>query len=188
MSDRTMLRLFTAVPLDPGTVKKLTEVQASLESGRIPARWIPPEKLHLTLHFLGNTPANLIEDLQLDLGACAHRHRPFDLALGNLGCFPDMKKPRVLWAGVKDTHRHLDALVEDCRRVLNRYRLFKLEEDYVPHLTLGRLSPASSTDLGPLEALLPQWPDLGRLPVEKFNLYESKDGKHTILREFFLKA
>jgi 2'-5' RNA ligase len=189
-TQHSKLRLFTAVPLPAALTKKLAEVQSSLESSLVPIRFVPPENLHLTLHFLGPTPSNLLEDFHHDLGAAAHRHRPFDLALNGLGCFPDTENPRVLWAGIRDAHGRLKELEEDCRRVLDQYRLFKLEQDYVPHVTLGRLSGSGGSKA--FENALKQWGSLGRLPVEKFVLFQSRqDAGRTVygtVEEFVLKG
>jgi 2'-5' RNA ligase len=136
-------------------------------------RWEASQNLHLTLHFLGPTPSNLLEDLLHDLRACAHRHRPFDLALGPLGCLPDTKNPRLFWAGVQDRHGFLKGLGEDSRQILNQYRLFKLKDDFLPHVTLGRVSDLHHWDSKPLEILLPQIRLEGRLPVESMVLYRS---------------
>ena len=129
-------------------------------------RWSRPQDFHLTLHFLGNTPARIVPDLERELGACVHHLRPFELAVGGLGVFPDVDKPRVLWAGVQDRHGQLEALHAKTGRILSRYRLFKLPEIYVPHITLGRVSELKNWDGRRLAALQEDWKRIGPLSVE----------------------
>jgi 2'-5' RNA ligase len=188
-------RLFVAIPLGGEINRRLTDLQALLKSDRLKVRWTLPEKLHLTLHFLGQTPANLLEDLQHDLGACGDRHHPFDLPFTSLGFFPNQDQPRIIWIGLRDTHGRLAALVDDTRRILQRARLFKLRDDFVPHITLGRVEDASQDwDSRALKALMPAWHEVGPGPlgVDRFDLFQSLPTSggtvYKIVKEFPLKG
>jgi 2'-5' RNA ligase len=168
------LRLFVSVPPPPRLAGRLAELAPGLESGRWTLSPADPQDLHCTLHFLGATPARVVDDLKRELGALCHARRAFDLPAGGLGCFPDEDRPRVLWAGLGDPHGRLQELFEASRGVLNAYRLFELREALVPHLTLARVERlAADWDPRILRALAPQWRDLGSYPVERLQLMRS---------------
>lgn len=185
-------RLFVAVPLPAPLTARLLELQASLPAPAWELALSAPEDLHLTLHYLGPTPARVIDDLKRELGALAHARRPFDLACQGLGAFPDATDPRVLWAGVSDSHARLAELFEASRRVLNAYRLFKLREELAPHLTLARVRKLSAAwSPAPLAQLIADTGPLGRLPVEQLRLMRSRDSgeagpRHECLAELKL--
>jgi 2'-5' RNA ligase len=170
------LRLFLALPLPASLRDPLARAQQGVDTQGLCVRWTLPETWHLTLHFLGATPAKLLEDLRHDLGACFQRHRCFDLSCQGLGSFPSVEEPRILWAGVADPHGHLARLHKDSKQVLDQYRLFKLpSEPYVPHLTLGRVQEqAASFDAPAFSRALRAWSSLGPWPVEEARLFHSR--------------
>lgn len=170
---------------------RLEALRQELASEDWQLAFTPPQQLHLTLHFLGPTPARLVEDLGKELAAWAHSRRPCDLRLDGLGSFPDWVQPRVLWAGFRGQDSLLQELYASSRRLLSAYRLFDLPEAYTPHLTLARVQALrSSWDPQRIQALLPQWQDLGSYPVERVQLIQSvlnvEGTEHRVLREFKL--
>jgi 2'-5' RNA ligase len=168
------LRLFLAAPCPPALAARLERLQAELAAATWDLALSPPQEFHLTLHFLGATPARVLDDLKKELGAVCHARRPFDLDCGGLGCFPDEAAPRVLWAGVRDPQGRLGELFQSTRRVLNAYRLFDLRDQLAPHLSLARVRRLSAAwDPALLRGLAPQWRGLGAFPVERLCLMES---------------
>jgi 2'-5' RNA ligase len=182
------VRLFLSIPIPDKLAQSLVQVQASLESSHWSLKVTAPEKFHVTLHFLGETQESLLADLHHDLGACAHRLRPFDLKVGGLGAFPNFDDPRVLWMGVQDQALKLRELFDATRRVLDPYRLFRLEETLKQaHVTLARveaLKPGWATVR--LSAVIAQWQSLGRLPVEELHLMRSQQGRYELVEKFIL--
>src|SRR5262245_6194283 len=94
------MRAFIAVELDPQIVDKIASTTDQLKSALSGIRWIAKANLHLTLKFLGN-----IEDAQVDpiTEALQEQFRLFPRFIINakgLGVFPDVRRPRVLWAGL----------------------------------------------------------------------------------------
>ncbi|MGE3181055.1 MAG: RNA 2',3'-cyclic phosphodiesterase [Phycisphaerae bacterium] len=111
-------------------------------------RWTPPERMHITLAFLGDVAPAQFDDACAIAGDACRRLPPFDLRLANFGVFPDHRKPRVLWCGVacnpETPHRWVDAV----RRPLQHIGIAMDERDLVPHVTLARAkSPAAQRAL-----------------------------------------
>jgi 2'-5' RNA ligase len=172
--EREALRLFLAAPCPPALAHRLGQLQAELAAATWDLAFSPPEDFHLTLHFLGATPARVLDDLKKEMGAVCHARRPFDLDCGGLGCFPDEARPRVVWAGVRDPAGHLEDLFQASRRALNAYRLFKLRDELSAHLSLARVQRLSAAwDPALLRGLARQWKELGPLPVDRLVLMES---------------
>jgi len=132
-------RAFIAIDL-PETVRLfLAEVQKALKSYGLSIKWIRPQNIHLTLKFLGDTDTALTAKIAAAMTSAAMSCPGVSLAAKNIGVFPDLKRPRVIWAGVngqievlENLHRALDDHLADLGFPRDR-RTFNA------HLTLGRV-------------------------------------------------
>jgi RNA 2',3'-cyclic 3'-phosphodiesterase len=96
-------------------------------------RPVPPENLHLTLHFLGVLEASLLPrvvDATAGVAGVA-----FDLELVRLGFWPG---PRVAWSAPRETPLALLGLVTDLGRALRGAGLIPDPRPFVAHVTLAR--------------------------------------------------
>ncbi len=167
----TTIRTFVAIELSDPARTALTELQHHLRAGT-PAhnvRWTATENIHLTLHFLGDTDLNKISKIEEILQLTAAAYSPFSLALAGLGCFPNTRRPRIVWVGVTGDTNSLAALHHDLGERLKGKIGFKPEaRPYAPHLTIGRVKKGippghlsqigenierEQTGVGPLAAL-----------------------------------
>ncbi|MEM7347055.1 MAG: RNA 2',3'-cyclic phosphodiesterase [Chloroflexota bacterium] len=126
----------------------LSNLQNRLKS-KVPPytmRWDTPQNLHLTLHFLGDIEENEIPKIELALQQSATTLEPFKLTIGQLGCFPNIQRPRVVWAGVLGNTKFLRQLHQTLGAQLNQTIGFIPEtRPYSPHLTLGRVKKGIPT-------------------------------------------
>ena len=141
MSDeQSLLRLFIAIEL-PATVRqRLADVSNELRAmGLERLRWVKPENIHITLKFLGETPAESQPQIEDALRAAAEGVAPHELTLGALGKFGGRQTPRVLWVDVRGD---VDALKALQKRVDARIAPLGFPADERPfaaHLTLARV-------------------------------------------------
>lgn len=125
-----MIRSFVAIRLPETTAGEVVAVQAGLPSGRP----VPLENLHLTLVFLGEHPAPVVEDVHHALSEI--RAPRFELRLEGLDAFGN-GRIRLVCARVAPSEplTHLHASVRQAARMsgldLPRAR-------YVPHVTIAR--------------------------------------------------
>jgi len=141
------MRLFVAVELPPLIKAALAEVQGLLKQ-RLPPTcvgWTRPDTLHLTLRFLGNVPEAELAKLKDGLARAVGHFHSLPLTSEQLGCFPDRRFPRVLWAGI-----HGPGLSELQAAVSAACEPFAEKPDdkrFTGHITLGRfrhLRPADA--------------------------------------------
>lgn len=104
-------------------------------------RWVLPENLHLTLRFLGAAEDEQLAALRQGLTQVAARHESFVAASEQSGCFPDRRRPKVIWAGVADADGRLGALQRDIEAAVRAAGWPPEERAFRPHLTLGRVRP-----------------------------------------------
>ncbi len=92
------MRLFVALDLP----WELRERLMALSGHGIPgARWVPAENYHLTLRFIGETPAWQAEEI--DLALAGLKARGFPLTMTGLGTFSKGGRATALWVGVERT-------------------------------------------------------------------------------------
>jgi len=95
-------RLFIGLALPDGVSARLAARMEWL-AGRLPfARWTHPADLHVTLLFLGETPAERVEEVSRMVRETAAGAAPFTLELTKPGTFGPPSAPRVLWCGVAE--------------------------------------------------------------------------------------
>ncbi len=185
-------RLYIAIPCPPALATRLAGLQSHLASDTWSLSLSDPPDFHLTLHFLGQTPVKVIDDLRRELGAVAHARRPFDLRVKGLGAFPHWDEPAILWAAVQDGSGRLAELHQASLRVLNAYRLFKLSDAYSPHITLARVKKISAAWDARRLQVLSGWDEaLGLYPVEELRLMRSQPGadvRDEVLGSFRLQS
>src|SRR5512139_3454593 len=137
MTDSEQFRLFIAVPI-PNTVKaNIEQAQAELRRA-LPdcnARWTRLEQFHLTLKFLGDVDATRVDALgEATRGAC-RGFTPLRLRVEGVGCFPDLRRPRVLWTGVRDETGQLPRLQEAVALATRDFTTEQKEEHFTGHVT-----------------------------------------------------
>jgi 2'-5' RNA ligase len=98
------MRLFIAIDLDDAARAAIAREQKRLAAAvraasRSSLKWVQPDRIHLTLVFLGEVEecraAPLVEDIGRDVA-----QPPFDIVFGELGVFPPRGAPNVLWVGL----------------------------------------------------------------------------------------
>ncbi|MGK5078675.1 RNA 2',3'-cyclic phosphodiesterase [Janthinobacterium sp. HLX7-2] len=126
-------RLLYALWPDAATRTALAAWQASLKGK--PTR---PDKLHLTLAFLGQRPASELPALLALLDNLPARAMP--LELDHVSHFPRLA---IAWAGLRQTSPALLDLRTACMRQLAAQALSpRFEHDrFTPHVTLARQAP-----------------------------------------------
>jgi 2'-5' RNA ligase len=140
-------RLFLAVPMPDAVREQIGALIEQLEPRDWPVRWVDPDNAHLTLHFLGDTPPEQAAILRLALPAIVARHEAFDLRTADLGVFPKLKRPRVIWLGVWGPAHRLEAIYNELGDVLDKMQFPIEEKPFNPHITLGRMRDTRHTSV-----------------------------------------
>jgi len=148
------MRLFIAIGLGEELRESLAGVLAILRRRLKGVAWVRPEKIHLTLKFLGEVGEGDIPSVRQALDETASLCSPFALSCGGLGAFPSPSRPRVIWAGLEGGEESLSALVREIEARLSALGFPSEERPYHPHLTLGRVKVPSGT--GDLEKVFSQ--------------------------------
>ncbi len=136
--ERTEIRSFIAVDLEASVLLALRNVQDQLRRAGGDVRWVRPEGLHVTLKFLGPVQAQRIEEIHAAVAAAVRDQPPLTLQVCGLGAFPNLRRPRVLWAGLEGDD--LGALARRVDDALVRLGFAAEPRAFSPHVTLARVN------------------------------------------------
>ena len=129
------MRTFVAVFPPPEVREALFRAARDMPASK-DFRIVDPEKIHLTLKFLGDVAEDGVAQA---LEPISDRHEPFEVETSGFGAFPSEKRARILWAGVGVGSGPLRALSRDVDDLLEPAGFEREGRPYVPHLTLGRV-------------------------------------------------
>ncbi|HEX8367577.1 MAG TPA: RNA 2',3'-cyclic phosphodiesterase [Pyrinomonadaceae bacterium] len=170
-----MKRIFVAIDISEAARRKASEYIESLRR-RFPGLrvgWDKHEKLHLTLKFLGDTSDEQLEKLTRAAEKTAREISSFKLRIADTGVFPNQRKARVLWLGVKDEKGILRKLSEALENECERQGFTREKRDFKAHLTIARLrEPEKSKNL--VEAHLQEKFEAVEFEVSEIVIYQSE--------------
>ena len=172
------MRLFVAVEISlavaTSTLRLVDDlrVKAARLAPHSRITWVTPERLHLTVRFIGHVgdekAVAIAEALRTPIGV-----EPFELTVSGTGAFPPRGTARVIWAGLtagSDRLAGVERIVSERLDVLDVHRE---DRPFNPHLTLGRIREAGGLRTA---ALLEGLHDvvLGSTAVDAITLFESR--------------
>lgn len=170
----SQIRAFIAIEIPDEIGKALRDTRQILtsrpEQGGI--RWVKMSNIHLTLRFLGNVDSTLLPVLYERLDIIAAGNAPFSLDLDILGCFPNSRRPRVIWVGLVGDTERLSLLYGSVESMLTSLGWDAEGRKYHPHLTLGRVKDSRRV----VKSQLP-WGEVlveGHMEVKSIHLVESQ--------------
>jgi len=133
------IRTFIAIELSDEIRAEIARIEDILKEEDADIRWVRPENVHLTLKFLGNVEAERIAKVEEGVRIAVQECPPFELVLSGAGAFPNLRRPRVIWVGVREDGEILRRVYRNTQHELLRRRFPKEKKRFSPHLTVGRV-------------------------------------------------
>lgn len=140
------IRTFIAVDLGKTIRDRAIALQEKLARTGTEVKWVEPENLHVTLLFLGEVDDRELPKVCRIVADGARNQPPFLLSIETLGCFPNPRRPRVVWIGVGEGTQPLTSLHDALETPLLELGYRREERRYTPHITLGRVKSDRSTE------------------------------------------
>lgn len=169
-------RMFIAVDPPAETAARARTIIAGLRERGVEAAWADPGQMHLTLHFLGDdVDDGDLHRICVAMDEAAAGLPPFRLEIGGVGAFPDPRRPRVIWLGVRGGAAELSRLHDALADRLEPIGFPREARGFRPHLTLGRFR-AGCPNLAEAIATGDE-AAAGEMRVRRIVLYESRLSK-----------
>lgn len=140
------MRAFIAIELPKEIKTILTKTQEKLKSSEADIKWVEPENIHLTLKFLGEINEEQLNKITKIITNIASSKEPFHINLSCIGAFPDIKYPRVIWAGSDKSEFELKTIVKELENKIQKIGIPKEGRAFSSHITLGRVRSGLNKD------------------------------------------
>ncbi len=138
------IRSFLAFELPEFVKEELSGLIRSFNRGVSKVRWVKRENMHLTVLFLGNINEETIPAMAEDISDICERFSPFIVRMKGVGCFPNIRNPKVIWVGIDGEIERMAKFYESLVMNLSKYGIKQENRTYRPHLTLGRIKGNSN--------------------------------------------
>jgi RNA 2',3'-cyclic 3'-phosphodiesterase len=141
------MRLFVAIDINNITIEQFQNyLIKKFNFNSLYIKPIKKDNLHITIKFLGEKTDLETKDIVSDLAKI--HFTSFNMVFNNIGIFPHMKSPRIIWLGLTDeSSKKLNDIYFQINGVLKKYDYEKnkstlLDSDtqkFLPHLTIFRI-------------------------------------------------
>ncbi|MCA9838941.1 MAG: RNA 2',3'-cyclic phosphodiesterase [Trueperaceae bacterium] len=168
------MRLFLALELSQDVKTQLQKQQDYLKKALEPSwfRFANSQNLHLTLIFLGEIAETKLSGIKQSMAFACRKQTSFWLSTDQLGAFPSLHRPSVIWTGVSGELEPLKNLQHRLSQQLTN--LYQKEKAYHPHLTLARVkSFGKNQQIAEILSEAPQFQAVS-WQLSQVHLYESK--------------
>jgi len=132
------IRSFIAFDLENEAVrKKLGTVQHLLAQTGADLKLVEPQNIHITIRFLDDITPATAEKIFAEMQKV--QFTPFNVQIKGLGAFPDLRYPRVVWAGITEGADQLKTVFSQLEPRLRSLGLTPDHKGFSPHLTIARV-------------------------------------------------
>jgi 2'-5' RNA ligase len=134
-----MIRTFVAVPLPENLKRDVDKLIVTLKPLADGITWVKAANLHFTLRFLGDIETSAVPLLKDKLAAGLVGTSAHAIRLQGLGCFPNMKRPRVIWLGASGATQRMQEMAQKVEAACYDAGFGSADKPFAPHLTIGRV-------------------------------------------------
>lgn len=171
------MRTFIAIELPKEIKQSLANLQSDLKTTNADVKWVNPDNIHLTLKFLGEISDDKIDKITKIMQDISLSKPSFSIHLSNLGAFPSIRSPRVIWIGIEKGISETKELAKELEKKIEKIGIHRDNKGFSCHITLARVR--SNLNRGLLAKKLEDL--IGRplniphpeIPVTKITLFKS---------------
>ena len=139
------VRCFIAVDVEEPTIlDKIAGAQARLEATGADLKCVERENVHLTLKFLGDVRPGFLDEVAEAVSRL--RVDPFRMSMRGVGVFPNLRRPRVVWAGIREGVEGLKAAFDSLEPRMVGLGFKPESRRFSPHITIARIRSGRNSD------------------------------------------
>ncbi len=141
-------RLFIALNLPSQIKNEIVFLINQLQKPNNGIKWVNPQGLHLTLHFLGYLDETQIEQVKLTMQSLEGKFHGFQFKTGKINAFPNLFNPRVIFLACEQINGNsVFKLQELLGEKLIQLGITIDKRPWQVHITLGRVKGESGEKL-----------------------------------------
>jgi len=141
------MRTFISLPISSSIKTELKNYQEKIKvnNKNIDIKWTKPEKMHVTLKFIGEIDTGEINQLtEIVKKSSQHINDSLKYNFFKVDAFPNLDHPSVIITKLKEEGRKGFDLEQNLRSYLKKYRFSFDEKKWIPHITIGRVKDDST--------------------------------------------
>jgi len=174
------IRSFVAIPIPAEIRRRLVEVENDLMPAGAGVKWVSEDNFHVTLKFLGYVEPERMEAVARGVEVAVRGIGPFEVELAEVGAFPKISRPSVIWVGVTRGAHEMITLADRTDREMAKMGFERETRPFSPHITIGRVKSPKNRggppeNLSGLRELIErhQNREVGSFGVEQVNIMKS---------------
>jgi len=140
------MRTFIAIEISDEMKEALHQIESHLKYSGADVKWVKPENIHLTLKFLGEVNEQKLVEIKALLDSIAGDIKPFEITIKEIGAFPKIEYPRVIWVRLDKGAGGSKELAEKIDSALLKIGFEKESRPFAAHLTIGRVRSPKNKD------------------------------------------
>jgi 2'-5' RNA ligase len=140
------LRSFIALYPDPTARAHIAQFISCMRERNSSCRWEDPDKVHITLKFLGDVLPATLDAITVDLEKEIVAEGVISAQIDMVGAFPGMQRPRIVWLGFTDPVAKVRTLQQLIENVAERHGLLREQKRFTAHFTVGRVKRDARTE------------------------------------------
>ena len=132
------IRSFLAFDIENELVtNRLMAAQSLLAQTGADLKIVEPKNIHITIRFLGDVSPPLVEKIFEIMKNV--KFSAFEVRISGMGAFPDLRYPRVVWAGIASGADQLKNIFSQLEPHLQSSGFAPDSKGFSPHLTIARV-------------------------------------------------
>lgn len=168
------MRTFIAIELSDDIRSSLSQIESHLKYSGADVKWVDEKNIHLTLKFLGEVDEEKCGRIKGILDKIAGSAGSFELNVKDIGAFPKMDHPRVIWVGLDKGAAESRSLAEKIDDELSKMGFEKETRPFTAHLTIGRVRSSKNKQALKEKIQNAQRPAPNAQLIRSITLFQSK--------------
>jgi 2'-5' RNA ligase len=167
------MRFFISLEIPENSKEELHEAQRKIMDLVPDFQPSDPDKLHLTIAFVGEQPDHMKDPLIKVMTESTRDISPFSVTPGYIDGFPQLHTAKVIWIGVKGEIDKLFLLRHRIKDGLEKLKMDVDDRRFIPHIALGKVNNFEITPFQEREFEKIEQIDFDPIHVDSVKLFES---------------
>jgi len=141
------MRTFIAIELSDPVREALMQAQSHLRYAGADVKWVEKQNIHLTLKFLGDISDEKAAQVCAALDAIGRTTKSFELTIKDIGTFPSIDFPKIIWVGLDKGATESTALAGQIEAAMAILGFQEETRPFAAHLTIGRVRSGKNKEV-----------------------------------------
>jgi len=166
------IRSFVAFEINEGSIlKRFTSVQQALIDTGADMKLVKPKNIHVTVRFLGEISPVMVDEVCEEMNSITFK--PFEIELRGMGAFPNLRRVRVVWVGIRGGSEVITDIFNQLENGLCKLGFTPDRRGFSPHITIARVRSGKNRELLIRQILSRSDYDFGTIKADSLKLMKS---------------